>query len=124
MRHSGEPSIPQGSLVSSIIFAIDLSGLINVVEVKVPRANSLSFPHDVGWVATGNNASQVIRTPETCATVSIDWVERWELDFDTTKTEAALFTRRRGDKKHLHPKPTSKIRVRNGFNRFNREAAQ
>jgi hypothetical protein len=29
-------------------------------------------------VATGNNASQVIRTPETCATVSIDWVERWE----------------------------------------------
>ena len=56
--------------------------------------------------------------------MSIDWAERQELEFDTTKTEAAFFTRRRGHKRHLRPKLTGKIRVGNGIVRFNREATR
>jgi hypothetical protein len=46
------------------------------------------------------------------------------MEFDTAKTEAALFTRRRGHKTHLRPKLTTKIRVRNVFVRFNKEATR
>jgi len=38
--------------------------------------------------------------------------------------EAALFTRRRGHKKHLWPTLTAKIRVGDGFIRFNRQATR
>ena len=66
-------------------------------------AKSLSFMDDVGWVATGNNINEVVRQLEASARVSIDWVERQELEFDTANTEAALFTSRRGHKTHLRP---------------------
>jgi hypothetical protein len=46
------------------------------------------------------------------------------MEFDAAKTEAALFTRRRGHKKHLRPKLNAIIRVRNGFVRFGREATR
>jgi hypothetical protein len=92
--------------------------------VRVSGAEGLSLVDDVGWVATGNNVNQVVRILEACARVSIDWAERWELQFDTAKTEAALFTRRRGHKKHLRPKLPAKIRVGNGFVRFYREATR
>jgi hypothetical protein len=75
-------------------------------------------------VATGSDVSQVVRKLESCARESIDWVERQELEFDTAKTEAALFTRRRGHKKHLRPKLTAKIRVGNDFVKFNVEATR
>jgi hypothetical protein len=56
--------------------------------------------------------------------VSIDWAQRRELEIDTAKTEAELFTRRRGNKKHLYPKLPAKLSVGNGFVRFNREATR
>jgi hypothetical protein len=94
------------------------------VEERVSGIEGLSFVDDVGWVATGSDVSQVVRKLESCARESIDWAERRELEFDTAKTEAALVTRRRGHKKHLRPKLTAKIRVGNGFVRFNKEATR
>ena len=52
---------------------------------------------------------------------SIEWARRRDLQFDTAKTEAALFTWRRGHWKHLWPKLTAKIKVGNGVVRFNQE---
>jgi len=123
-RHPVEAGIPQGSPVSPILFAIHMSGLIKLVEERVTGAKGLSSVDDVGWVATGNDVNQVIGKLEACVRVSIDWAERWELEFDTAKTKAALFTRRRGHKKHLRLKLTAKVRVGNGFVRFNREATR
>jgi hypothetical protein len=121
-RHPVEAAIPQGSPVSSILFAIYISGLIKWVEERVSGIEGLSFMDDVGWMATRSDVSQGVRKLESCARESIDWAERRELEFDTAKTEAALFTCRRRHKKHLHPKQTAKIRVGNGFVRFNKEA--
>jgi hypothetical protein len=59
-----------------------------------------------------------------CAAESIEWASRRDLQFDTAKTEAALFTRRRGHKKHLRPKLTAKIKVGNGFVQFNEEVTR
>jgi hypothetical protein len=123
-RHQVAASIPQHSPVSPNLFAIHMSRLIKWVEVRVSRAEGLSFMDDVRCVATGNDINQVVRKLEACATVSIDWAARQELEFDTAKTEAALFTCRRGHKKHLRPKLTAIIRVRNGFVRCGREATR
>jgi hypothetical protein len=41
------------------------------------------------------------------------------LQFNTAKTEAAQFTRRRGHRKHRYPKLTVKIRVGSGVIQFN-----
>jgi len=71
--------------------------------------------NNIGWVSTGNDGHQVGSKLEACARVSIDWADRGELEFDTAKTEVGLFTCRRGNKKHLHPKVTAKITVGNGF---------
>jgi hypothetical protein len=64
----------------------------------------------------------VVRKLEASAAESIQWASRRDLQFDTAKTDAALFTDRRGHKKHLCPKLTTKIKVGDGFVRFNKEA--
>ena len=84
----------------------------------------MSFVDDLGWVGTGSDVNQVVTILERCAAKSIEWASRQGLQFDTAKTEAALFTRRRGHKKHLRPKLTAKIRVGDGFIRFNRQATR
>jgi hypothetical protein len=73
-------------------------------------------------VATDVN--HVVSILERCAAKSIEWASRRGLQFDTAKTEAALFTRRRGHRKHLRPKLTAKIRVRNESVRFNAQATR
>jgi hypothetical protein len=93
-RSPVEAGIPQGSLVSPIFFAIYTSGLIKCVEERVWGVEGLSFVDDIGWVATGRDVNQIVSKLEACARESIDWAERWGLEFDTTKPEAALFTRR------------------------------
>jgi hypothetical protein len=94
-RHPVEAGVPQGSPVSPILFAIYTSGLNKWVEEYI-SAEGLSFVDDLGWVATGSNINQVVSKLEECAAKSIAWASRRGLQFDTAKTEAALFTHRRG----------------------------
>jgi len=112
--HPVEAGVPQGSPVSPILFAIHTAGLIKWVEERV-QAEGLSYVDDLGWVATGKEVNQVVEKLEACAAESIEWASRRYLQFDTAKTEVALFTRRRGHKKHLQPKLTAKIKVGDGF---------
>jgi len=121
--HPVEAGGPQGSLVSPILFAIHTAGLITWVEERV-QAERLSCLDDLGWVATGKDVNQVVERLEACAAESIEWANRRDLQVDTAKTEAALFTCRRGHKKHLQPKLTAKIKVGNSFVRFNKEATR
>jgi len=99
-RHPVEAGVLQGSPTSPILFAIYTSRLIKWVEEYV-AAEGLLFVHDLGWVATGSNVNQVVTKLEECSAKSIEWASRRGLQFDTAKTEAALFTRRRGHTKHL-----------------------
>jgi hypothetical protein len=123
-RHPVEAGVPQGSPVSPILFAIYTSGLIKSVKEYVSEAEGLSFVDDLGWVATGCDVNHVVSILERCAAKSIEWVSRRGLQFDTVKTEAALFTRRRGHRKHLPPTLTAKIRLGRGSIRFNPQATR
>jgi len=122
-RHPVEAGVPQGSPVSPILFVIYTSGLIKWVEEYV-STEGLSFVDDLGWVATGSDVNQVVTILERCAAKSMEWASRRGLQFDTAKTEAALFPRRQGHKKHLWPMLTAKIKVGNGFIQFNTEATR
>jgi hypothetical protein len=85
----------------------------------------IGFPS--GWfsnIAEISDVNQVITILERCAAKSIEWASRQALQFDTSNTDAVLFTRRRGHKKPLWPKLTAKIRVGDGFIRFNRQATR
>ena len=66
--------------------------------------------------------NQVVETLEACTAESIEWASTRDLQSDTAKMEAALFTRRTGHKMHLQPKLTVKIQVGYSFFRFNEEA--
>jgi hypothetical protein len=91
------------------------------VEEKVP-AQGLFFVDDLGWIATIMDVNRVARKLETCEVESIQWAIRRDLQFHTTTKEAAQFTRRRGHEKHVPQKHTSKIKVKDGFVQFNKEA--
>jgi hypothetical protein len=122
-RHPVQAGDPQRSPVLPILFAIYPSGLIIWVEEYV-SAKGLCFVDNLGWVATGSDVYQVVTILESCAVKSIEWASRRGLQFDTAKKEAVQFTRRCGHKTHLRAKVTAKIRVEEGFIRFNRQATR
>jgi len=122
-RHPVEAGVPQGSPVSLILFAIYTSGLIKWVEEYV-SAEGLSFVEDLSWVAAGRGVNQVIRMLERCAARSIEWGSRRGQRSVSAKTQEALFTPRRGHKKHLQPKLTGKIEVGNRSILFNKEVSR
>jgi len=91
-EHPVEAGVPQGPPVSPILFAIYTSGLIKWVEEYLSEAEGLSFVDDLGWVANASDIDQVVMILKRCAAKSIEWASRRGLQFDTAKTEAALFT--------------------------------
>jgi hypothetical protein len=74
--------------------------------------------------ATGKDVNQVVGQLETCEAEIIQWASRENLQFDTVKTEAALFPCRRFHNKHLRPKLTAKLQVGDGFIRFNQDTTR
>jgi len=54
--HSVEADVPQGSLVSAILFTIHTAGLIKWVEERV-QAEGLSWVDDLRWVASGKDVN-------------------------------------------------------------------
>jgi len=123
-RHPVEAAVLQGSPVSPILIAIYTSGIMKSVEEYVSEAEGHSFIDDLGWVATRSDLNHVVLIFERCAAKSIEWARRRGLEFDTARTEAALFTRTRGHRKHLSPKLTAKIRVGNRSIQFNAQATR
>jgi len=109
--HAVEAGVPQGSPVSPILFAIYTSGLIKLVKQYVSESEGQSCGDALGCGATGSNATRFVSIPVICAAKSCEWANRWGLQFDTAKMEAAQFMCRRCHRKHLRPKLTANIRV-------------
>jgi ferredoxin len=92
--HPVEAGVPLCSPVSPILFAIHTAGLIKLVEERV-QAEGRIFVDDLGWVATVKDLNQVVKKLEACPAECIEWASRRDLQFDTAKTEAAIFTLRK-----------------------------
>lgn len=89
------------------------------MEEYISEADGLSFIDDVGCVVTGTDVNHVDTILARCPANSIEWGSRRGQQFDTAKTEAALFSSRWGHRKHHQRKLTAKIRVGNWIIPFN-----
>ncbi|KAL1980085.1 hypothetical protein VTN96DRAFT_4674 [Rasamsonia emersonii] len=88
--------VPQGSPVSPILFVIYISGVVEAVEAAVPGIRALSFADDIGLIALGNSVDQACRQLQQAGEAAITWGQANTVQFDAEKTEATLFTRKRG----------------------------
>ena len=117
-----DTGIPQGSPVSPILFTVYLSGLFGYVEERVPGIRSLSFVDDVAWTSEGATEDAISESLEQAATAAQEWAAANAATFDTEKTEAILFSRRR---KHNTPAaPPRGILVDGRAVQFNKQATR
>ena len=88
--------LPQGSPVSPILFIIYIRGVFKAIEARVPGIRPLSFADDIGLIAQGSSVGQVCAHLQLAGEVAIEWGSANGVQFDPEKTEAILFTRRKG----------------------------
>ena len=94
--HRIDSGVPQGSPVSPILFLIYLSAIFDTIEEAVPEIQLLSFADDIGLLAPGYSVQEVCEKLQRAPQVAIDWGEKNFVQCEAKKTEAVLFTRKRG----------------------------
>jgi len=118
-----ETGIPQGSPVSPVLFVTYLSGLISDVEKEEEQCESkgISFVDDVEWVVERPVVGECTQRLERCAAGAQKWAKENACQFDIEKTEAILFSPRRGNRE---PKTKARIRVGNQEGQYYKEATR
>src|SRR5690606_14494452 len=90
-----ETGIPQGSPVSPILFLIYLKPLFDVLEVKHPNLQFLSYIDDVAVIAIGRSLSWNVEELEIAARTFFQWTSSNAVAFDESKSELLHFNRAR-----------------------------
>ena len=85
----------QGSPISPVLFAIYIADIHGAVEGQVEDSRGISFVDDVTWLAEGTNLNDVVDKLERCAEASLQWADHNAVRFETSKTEAVLFSKKR-----------------------------
>lgn len=97
-RHIVESDIPQRSPVSPILFLIYISGVFFQVEEKISRVKCISFIDDLGFIICGQSNSKVEKLLEKAGRSALEWRAHNLVTYNTSKTEAILFSKARRQK--------------------------
>jgi hypothetical protein len=117
-----ETVVPQGSLVSRVLFVIYLLELFGRVENEMEHGSEgISFVDDVAWVVEGEDVGECTQRMGRCATEAQIWVKEHACWFDFERTKVILFTRKKNNKK---PEMNFKIRVGTHEVQYNKEATR
>ena len=100
-----------------VLFVTYLSGIFDEVEAAVPGVQGLSFADDISWWAEGKDDNEVTAKLTAAATALVEWATANGVAFDSGKTEAALFRKRKGKSA-----ATAEVRVGADTVPFNKEA--
>lgn len=97
-RHKVKAGIPQGSPVSRILFLIYISEVFSQAEEKIPRVKCISFIDDLGFIIGGWSSVEVGKILEKAGKSALEWEANNLVTYDTSKTEAILFSKARPQK--------------------------
>jgi hypothetical protein len=70
--------------------------VFEAIEQAVPGVRPLSYADDIGLLVPGGSVQEVYQKLEQEAAVAIEWGQEHAVQFDAEKTEAVLFTKKRG----------------------------
>ena len=84
--------VPQGSLISPILFIIYLSRVFNAIEAKIP-IKALSFADNIDLIATRGSIKEIVETLEKVGKEAFQWGLGNNVSFKVDKTETVLFIR-------------------------------
>ena len=88
--------LPQSSPVSPILFSIYISRVFSAIEEAVPGVQALSFADDIGLTTTEGSVEQVCKRLQQADEAAERWGHHNAVQFDMDKTEALLFSRKKG----------------------------
>ena len=109
--------LPQGSPISLVLFALYIAEIHQAVESQVQDCRGISFADDITWIVVGVDLDDVASKLEGCAKASLEWAESNAVRFETAKTGAILFSRKR-----KHRRCQRGIRVREQMVHFASDA--
>ena len=84
----GLPSLP-------VLFALYIAEIHQAAESQVEDCRGISFVDDIAWIVEGYDIDDVANKLEHCARASLSWAQSNAVRFETSKTEAILFSRKR-----------------------------
>ena len=87
--------LPQGPPIAPVLFAIYITDIHEAAENQAEDSRGIPFVGDVTWVVEGNDLDDVVRKLEQFAAASFQWADDNAVRFETSKTEAIIFSRRR-----------------------------
>ena len=100
--HSQELGVPQGSILSPVLFSIKINNIVNSVKKE---QNASLFVDDFALAARGKTLAGVERQLQLCIDKIQNWVEQNGFKFSVTKTECVHFHQHRG----LFPDPVIRL---------------
>ena len=90
-KYQVEIRIPQGSLVSPILFLIYISRIFLEIESRLPQVTCLSFMDDLGFLVADNSIIEIKKIREKAGKITLNWGICNATTYDISKTEAILF---------------------------------
>ena len=90
-----QASLPQGSPVSPVLFILSVSGMFSWLEERHPKLQAISFVDDIGLVVECGEVEDGARQLERIAIDAIQWGSDNKVEFEVSKTEVLVFSRRR-----------------------------
>ena len=115
--------LPQRSPISPLLFAVYMSSIHPCVSSAASGVRGLSFVNDVLWLATGKSVQEVSEKLERAGKEAIQWGKMRDVEFESRKTEAILFSRNRRHWKNRTGGSTQ-IRLQDRTVPYNRKATR
>jgi hypothetical protein len=90
-----QAGLPQGSPVSPVLFILSVSALFQWLEDRHPALQAISFVDDIGLVIECDELEKGTARLERIARDAMQWGADNKVEFEVSKTEVLLFSRRK-----------------------------